>query len=62
MLEGFSKKNNLKHLMYYESFGYVNEAIAREKQLKRWNRTWKNELIETMNPEWNDLSADWEND
>jgi putative endonuclease len=45
----------LHELVYYETFARIEEAIAREKQLKKWNRQWKNELISKMNPEWKDL-------
>ena len=53
--ECFSAKYNCDKLVYYEKYRCVNKAIAREKQLKNWKRQWKNELIETMNPGWNDL-------
>jgi putative endonuclease len=42
-------------LVYYEQFEYIEDAILREKQLKKWNREWKIELIEKNNPEWKDL-------
>ncbi len=42
-------------MVWYEFYGDVNEAIAREKQLKKWERAWKLELIEAMNPDWADL-------
>jgi len=45
----------LKKLVYFEKFADVNEAIAREKQLKHWLRQWKIDLIEKQNPEWVDL-------
>jgi len=54
-LEGFTKKYNIKMLVYYEAYSDVNGAIAREKQLKKWNRAWKIRLIEKFNPEWEDL-------
>jgi len=53
----FTTKYNLKLLVYYEEFQYVNDAIAREKQLKNWHRQWKVNLIEQHNPNWNNL---WE--
>ena len=53
--EGYTKKYNIKMLVYYEQTTDVNYAIQREKQLKWWKRNWKIELIETQNPEWNDL-------
>lgn len=52
----FTKKYNLTKLVYYEEFQYVNDAIAREKQLKNWDRQWKINLIDEMNPDWEDLS------
>jgi len=54
-IDSFTKKYNLKQLMYYETYEDINEAIRREKQLKNWKREWKIELIEKMNVEWNDL-------
>jgi len=56
LYKGFSKKYGLNKLMYFENFQYVNDAIKREKQLKNWNRSWKIELIEKDNKDWNDLS------
>ena len=51
----FTSKYKLKHLVYYEEFQYINEAIQREKQLKNWHREWKINLIKSVNPEMNDL-------
>ena len=51
----FSAKYKLHVLVYYEEFQYINDAIAREKQLKRWHRAWKINLIETHNSEWKNL-------
>lgn len=51
----FTKKYNLKILVYQEDFQYVNDAIAREKQLKNWHRQWKINLIEQENPNWENL-------
>jgi len=51
----FSAKYKLKLLVYYEEFQYVLNAIAREKQLKRWQREWKINLIEKSNPNWENL-------
>ena len=48
----FTAKYNCNKLVYYETFGRIEDAIAREKQLKKWNRSWKNKLISDMNPEW----------
>lgn len=53
--EGFTKKYNIKRLVYIEEYDYFDEAVRREKQLKKWNRAWKIELIERDNPNWYDL-------
>ena len=55
LIDGFTKKYNLKRLVYFEVFNRVEDAILREKRLKKWNRQWKIELIEKLNPEWIDL-------
>ncbi len=55
LTDGFSKKYNTKNLVYYEVYDDINEAIKREKQLKKWNRDWKIKLIEDFNYEWKDL-------
>jgi len=46
-------------LVHYEEYQYVWDAIAREKQIKGWRRSKKIALIESLNPEWKDLAADW---
>ncbi len=55
LIEGFTKKYDVKNFVYYEITNDINEAIKREKALKKWLRKWKIELIENMNPEWKDL-------
>ena len=60
LVEGFTKKYNIHKLVYYEDTSDVYSAISREKQLKKWSRRKKNDLIAQMNPEWKDLSKDWE--
>ncbi len=55
LIDGFTKKYNLKRLVYFEVFNLVEDAILREKRLKKWNRQWKIDLIEKANPNWNDL-------
>jgi putative endonuclease len=60
LVEGFTKKYNVHKLVYYENTSDVYSAISREKQLKKWRREKKNQLIEMMNPQWRDLSKDWE--
>jgi len=51
----FCKKWDLKSLVYAEPFNRIDEAIVREKALKKWNRVWKLRLISEANPEWTDL-------
>jgi putative endonuclease len=58
-VEGFTQKYSCHRLVYYESFDDVNNAIDREKQLKRWNRAKKVWLIDRRNPTWEDLAAEW---
>ena len=53
--KGFTTKYNVNQLVYYEIWGTAQEAIAREKQVKHWNRIWKIKRIEQDNPEWKDL-------
>ena len=59
LIEGFTKRYHVHKLVYYEMTSDVKNAIEREKQLKHWVRAKKNALVETMNPEWKDLSEDW---
>jgi putative endonuclease len=59
LVEGFTNKYSVHHLIYYESANDINAALQREKQLKRWTRKWKIELIEKVNPDWCDLSDDF---
>ena len=53
--KGFTSKYNVTQLVYYEIWATAQEAIAREKQIKHWNRIWKIKRIEQDNPEWKDL-------
>jgi putative endonuclease len=55
LVEGFTKKHDVVRLVYFEVFGDVRDAIAREKQLKKWQRAWKVRLIEEGNPNWDNL-------
>ena len=55
LTEGFTKKYQVHNLVYYEIVQDVESAIKREKQIKKWNRKWKLELIEDKNPKWHDL-------
>ena len=57
--EGFSKENDTKILVWFEQQGTMELAIAREKRIKKWNRQWKINLIETENPDWRDLAVDF---
>ncbi|MAD96538.1 MAG: excinuclease ABC subunit C [Flavobacteriaceae bacterium] len=59
LIKGFTSKYNIHRLVYFESFQSIDEAILREKRLKKWNRSWKIELIEKDNSDWKDLSAQW---
>ena len=56
MLDGFSKRYNIDKLVHYEEFRNVEDAIAREKQLKGWTRLKKDNLITANNPDWRELS------
>ena len=58
-VEGFTKKYNVHRLVYYEDHASIKDAIAREKQFKRWRREKKVALIESLNPEWDDLADGW---
>ncbi|MHC4363402.1 MAG: GIY-YIG nuclease family protein, partial [Planctomycetota bacterium] len=53
--EGFTQKYNVHNLVYYEVFNRIQDAITREKRMKKWERAWKVELIEKSNPNWEDL-------
>ena len=55
LVAGFTKKYNVHKLVYFEAATDIQSAIIREKQLKKWNRNWKIELIEKSNPDWKDL-------
>ncbi len=59
LIEGFTKQYGCDRLIYYENYSHVNDAIAREKQLKKWNRQKKQNLIKILNPHWKDLSEEW---
>jgi putative endonuclease len=58
-VEGFSKQYHATRLVYFEACRYVATVIARDKQIKRWRREKKLALIESMNPQYRDLAADW---
>ena len=54
--KGFTNKYNISKLVYFEETEDANEALAREKQIKKWRREKKNRLVQQMNPNWEDLS------
>ena len=56
---GFTKQYRVHRLVYFESFQYVRSAIAREKEIKHWIRQRRVELIQSLNPTWEDLAASW---
>jgi putative endonuclease len=58
LTKGFTSKYHVHSLVYYEQTNDIHHALTREKQLKKWKRQWKIELIEQMNPEWRDLYED----
>jgi putative endonuclease len=58
LAEGFTKRYGIKHLVWYEVHSEILEAIRREKQIKKWDRAWKIELVQKANPGWRDLYAD----
>jgi putative endonuclease len=58
LVDGFSRRYDTDRLVWYEQHADIYSAITRERQLKKWNRNWKIELIEKLNPEWKDLYDD----
>ncbi|HEV2042658.1 MAG TPA: GIY-YIG nuclease family protein [Casimicrobiaceae bacterium] len=58
VMSGFSKEHAVKLLVWYEQHETADSAITREKQIKKWNRAWKIEIIEAGNPYWRDLYGD----
>jgi len=57
-VEGFTKRYGVHMLVYYEQGDDHDSVVQRERQIKKWRRKWKLELIETLNPEWKDLSEE----
>jgi len=55
LVDGFTKKYDVHNLVYYEAYKNIDDAIAREKCMKKWKRKWKLKLIESSNPNWEDL-------
>ena len=58
-VKGSASRHHLNRLVWFESYRDVNDAIAREKTIKGWLRSKKLDLINSMNPDWKDLAADW---
>ena len=59
LVDGFTKKYNVNKLVYFEETSDITAAIVREKEIKKWRREKKNNLVTSLNPEWEDLSAGW---
>jgi len=59
LVKGFTEKYNVNKLVYFEETQDVSAAIAREKEIKKWRREKKNQLVNRMNPNWEDLSSEW---
>jgi putative endonuclease len=62
LIEGFTKRYRCHRLVYFEVTSDVNSALEREKEIKDWNRKKKVNLIESVNPNWNNLSDGWYGD
>jgi putative endonuclease len=60
LLSGFTQRYNVNKLVYYEETNSIQIAIQREKEIKKWRREKKNNLVNAENPEWKDLSEEWE--
>ena len=60
IVKGFTQKYNIDKLMYFETFKSSYDAFKRERQMKKWLRQWKLNVIEKDNPNWLDLSKDWD--
>jgi putative endonuclease len=59
LVKGFTEKYNVNKLVYFEEAQDITAAIAREKEIKKWRREKKNQLVNCMNPTWKDLSSEW---
>lgn len=59
LVDGYTKKYNIYKLVYFEETSDVMAAISREKEVKKWRREKKNDLVNAVNPGWKDLSVDW---
>jgi putative endonuclease len=60
LIKGFTKKHNVNKLVYFEETQDVTAAINREKEIKKWRREKKNQLVNMINPTWKDLSLEWQ--
>ena len=58
LARGFTRRNGIKRLVWFEALDTMEQAIAREKRIKRWPRAWKYDLIHSINPTWRDLAED----
>ncbi|MBT8301217.1 MAG: GIY-YIG nuclease family protein [Maribacter sp.] len=59
LIDGFTNRYGLDKLVFVENYEFVQDAITREKRMKKWKRQWKIILIEVDNPQWNDLASEW---
>ena len=59
MIAGFTREYGVRMLVWFEQHSTMEQAIVREKRIKKWNRAWKLQLIEAANPEWRDLAVDF---
>lgn len=59
LIPGFTREYGVKMLVWFEQHATMDAAIPREKRMKKWNRAWKLELIESTNPDWRDLAEDF---
>ncbi|AJA09292.1 putative endonuclease [Sphingopyxis fribergensis] len=59
LIPGFTREYGVKLLVWFEQHATMDTAIQREKRIKKWNRAWKLELIESANPDWRDLAEDF---
>ncbi|MBN1363461.1 MAG: GIY-YIG nuclease family protein [Syntrophaceae bacterium] len=59
LINGFTSKYNVNKLVYFEETNDVQVALNREKEIKKWRREKKNNLVNSVNPEWQDVSEDW---
>ncbi len=60
VIKGFTQKYNVNKLIYFKTFQDIRLAIVRKKEIKKWRREKKNKLVNLKNPEWRDLSVDFE--